>query len=74
VLWAAVRRETGRRKDRVKIRDRFADGMCSGAIVDFLATAQVGRRAPEVAEEDVLSEASEWEPRERERGEMNGEA
>jgi hypothetical protein len=63
--WAEVRRETGRGKDRFKIRDLFADERCSQAILDFLATTDVGRLAPKPAEEDAQSEASEWELRER---------
>jgi len=40
---------------------------CSQAILDFLASTQVGRRAPKPEEEeDAQSEASEWELRERE--------
>jgi hypothetical protein len=60
-----VPRETGRGKDRLKTRDLFADERCSQAIVDFLATTGVGRLAPKPVEEDVPSEASEWELRER---------
>src|ERR1700712_1722178 len=54
-------------KSRWKIRDLFADPRCSQAILDFLATTQVGRRVPKPEEEDdAQSEASEWELRERE--------
>jgi hypothetical protein len=57
-----VRRETGRGKDWLKIRDLFADERCSQAILDFLAvTTDVGRLVPKPAEEDARSEASEWE-------------
>ena len=51
-----------------EVRDLFADPRCSQAILDFLATTQVGRRVPkpEEEEEDAKSEASEWELRERE--------
>jgi len=67
-LWDTVKKETGRWKSRWKIRDLFADPRCSQAILDFLATTQVGRRAPKPEEEDEddRSEASEWELRERE--------
>ena len=66
-LWAAVREETGRGKDRFKISELFADERCSKAILDFLATTEVGRTAgPPVADEEPGSEASEWEKRERE--------
>ena len=68
MMWATVKKETGRWKSRWKIRDLFADPRCSQAILDFLATTQVGRRVPkpEEEEEDAQSEASEWELRERE--------
>jgi hypothetical protein len=42
-----VRRETGRGKDRFRLRDLFADERCSQAILDFLATTDVGRLASE---------------------------
>jgi len=68
VMWEKVKKETGRWKSRWKIRDLFADPRCSQAILDFLASTQVGRRvpAPEEEEEDAQSEVSEWELRERE--------
>jgi len=68
MTWSTVKKETGRWKSRWKIRDLFADPRCSQAILDFLASMQVGRRAPkpEEEEEDAQSEASEWELRERE--------
>jgi len=57
-----VRKETGRGKDRWKIRDRLADERCGQAVLDFLSTTGVGRRVP--AEEDAVSEVSEAELRE----------
>jgi hypothetical protein len=63
--WAEVRRETGRGKDQLKIRDLFADERCSQAILDFLATTDLGRLAPKPAEEDAPSEALAWELQER---------
>ena len=44
ILWAEVRRETGRGKDRFTIRDLFADERCTSAILDFLRTTKVGSR------------------------------
>lgn len=38
--------ETRRGKDRLKIQDLFARKRCSRAILDFLATTDVGRRGP----------------------------
>jgi ribonuclease HI len=68
-LWAEVRKETGRWKSRWKVRDLLADERCSRAVLDFLATTDVGMRVPAPAE-DAQSEVSEWELREREeRGE-----
>ena len=63
IMWADVRKETGRQNDRWKIRDLLADGRCSQVVLDFLTATDVGRRVP--AEEDAGSEASEWELRER---------
>jgi hypothetical protein len=67
----AERRCGGRRgKDRFKIHGLFADERCSQAVLDFLTSTDVGRRIPDMAEDDARSEASEWELREREeRGE-----
>jgi hypothetical protein len=45
--------------------DLLADERCSRAVLDFLATTDVGRLAPPPTEEDAQSEASEWELRER---------
>ena len=57
-----------RGKDRTKIAELFADERCSQALLDSLATTDVGRTTgPPVAEEgEGASEASEWEDRERE--------
>ena len=74
-LWAELRRETGRGKDRFKVQDLFTDERCSQTVVDFLTTADVGRRLSEMAEEDTQSEASDWgvsEWEERRREEAGG--
>ena len=62
ILRAEVRKETGRGKDRWKIRDLLADERCGQAVLDFLSTTDVGRRVP--AEEDAVSEVPEAELRE----------
>jgi hypothetical protein len=62
ILWAEVKKETGRRKDRWKIRDLLAEERCSRAVLDFLSSTDVGRRVP--AEGDAGSEVSQWELRE----------
>ena len=62
-LWAEVKKETGRWKDRWKVKDLLADGRCSRAVLDFLAATDVGRRVP-VEEEDAVSAVSELEERE----------
>jgi hypothetical protein len=62
ILWAEVK-ETGRWKDRWKIRDLLADGRCSRAVLDFLTSTDVGRRVP-AEEEDAVSAVSELEVRE----------
>jgi ribonuclease HI len=42
-LWAEVRRDTGRGRNRFKIRDLFADERCTRAILSFLRATRVGR-------------------------------
>jgi len=63
VLWAEVWKETRRGKSWWTIRDLLADARCSRAVLDFLATTDVGRLVP--GDEAAGSEASEWELRER---------
>jgi len=83
-LWATVLEETRklpgplRGWDRTSIAELLADERCSQAVLDSLATTDVGRTSgPLVAseEEDAVSEASEWEAREqaeRDLGEKGG--
>jgi hypothetical protein len=59
ILRAEVRKESGREKDRFKIRDLFADTRCSQPVLDFLAATDLGRRVPPPAEDDAQSEASD---------------
>jgi len=59
-----VKKETGRWKDRWKVRDLLADGRCSRAVLDFLSTTDVGRRVPGVEKDDAVSAVSELEVRE----------
>jgi len=47
VLWKEVRLQTGRGRDRFRIADLFADERCTDAILAFLETTDVGRRARE---------------------------
>ena len=42
ILWAEVRKETGRWKSPWRIRDLFADTRCSQAVLDFLTSTDVG--------------------------------
>jgi len=44
ILWAEIRKESGRGKDRYTIRGLLADARCSQAVLDFLSTTGVGRR------------------------------
>jgi len=44
ILWAEIRKKTGRGKPRFAIREMFADERCTGAIMDFLRTTKVGAR------------------------------
>jgi len=63
-VWAEVKKETGRWKDRWKARDLLADAGCSREVLDFLSSTDVGRRVPAEAEEDAVSAVSEMEVRE----------
>jgi len=64
ILWAEVKKETGRRKDQWKVRDLLADGRCSRAVLDFLSSTDVGRRVPAEAEDNAVSAVSELAVRE----------
>ena len=69
MLWKEVWKETGKGRRRWKAHQLFADRRCSQAVLNFLASTEVGKTVL-AAEEDARSEASEWELRERaERGE-----
>ena len=70
IPWAEVRKETGRWKDRWKIRDLQADDRCGRAVLAFLFTTDVGRRVP--AEGDAVNDVSGVERREWE-GEQEAE-
>jgi len=67
--WATVLEESRelpgptRGRDRSSIAELLADEWCSQAVLEFLATTDVGRTSgPPVADEDeyAASEASEW--------------
>jgi len=47
VLWKEVRQQTRRGRDRFRTADLFADERCTEAILTFLETTDVGRRARE---------------------------
>jgi len=65
-LWEEVWKEAGRGRWRWKAHELFAEQSCSQAVLDFLSVTEVGKTVPaEEREEDVESEASEWELRER---------
>ena len=63
-MWAEVKKETGRWKNRWKIRDLLADGRCSRVVLDFLVSTDVGRRVLAEPEDDAVSAVSELEVRE----------
>jgi len=63
-LWTEVRKET-EGEEPLEDPGFTTDERCGRAVLDFLSTTDVGRRVPAPAE-DVQSEASEWELRERE--------
>ena len=62
ILWAEVRKETGRRNDQWRIRDFLADEGCGRTVLGFRSVAGVGRWV--LAEGDAVGEASEAELRE----------
>jgi len=64
ILWAKVKNETGRWKDRWKARNLLANARCSRAVLDFLSSTDVGRRVPAEVEEDAVSVVSDLEVRE----------
>ena len=70
ILWAEVKKETGRWKGRWKVRDLLADERCVRPVLEFLNTTDVGRWAPPLEGEDAVSAVSELEVREwlQERG------
>jgi len=65
ILWAGMRKETGRWKSRWTVRDLLADGRCGQAVLDFLSFTDV-RRLVEIrwcpAHEGVAGneKADEW--------------
>jgi len=60
-LWTAVQEVTRRCKGRFKISELVADERCTRAVLDFLATMDVGRTVPPGEKEEERSEASECE-------------
>ena len=66
-LWEEARRETGRGKNRFRIRDLLADERCTQPILDFLHTTGVGSRMgprtvpPEPGGEEVEERRSKEE-------------
>ena len=65
-LWEEVWKEAGRGRWQWKAHELFAEQRCSQAVLDFLSVTEVGKTVPaEEREEDVESETSEWELRER---------
>jgi ribonuclease HI len=52
MLWTEVRLQTGRGRDRFRIADLFADERCTEAILAFLESTDVGRRARDEVREN----------------------
>jgi len=44
IMWAEIRKKTGRGKNWFTIKEMFADERCTGAVLDFLRTTRVGAR------------------------------
>jgi len=69
-LWTEARKAAGRRKNRFKVRDLFADERCTRTILDFLCTTEGGRRAEprgarEAAQNRSVDSQREWSRRVR---------
>jgi hypothetical protein len=74
ILWAEVRRETGRgKKGRFKIRDLFAGERCTRQILDFLRATEVGRRTGP-SDEEQAGEGEEGPPTGMDSGRGTGRA
>ena len=58
-----MKKETGKWKDRWKERDLLAEWRCSRAVLDFIATMDVGKRVAR-EEDDAVCAVSELEVRE----------
>jgi len=56
-MWALVEKETKRGKRKWSMAELFADERCSGAILEFIRTTDVGRKIP-VARAVTVSVAS----------------
>ena len=56
-----MKKETGKWKDRWRVRDLLADRRCSRAVLDFLSTTDVGRRVSGVEVDDAVRAVSELE-------------
>jgi hypothetical protein len=54
IIWKAVRVQTKRGRDRFRIADLFADERCTEAILEFLETTDVGRKAREEEWEQTM--------------------
>jgi len=74
ILWAEVRKETGRWKVRWKIKDLLADGRSRRPVLDFFSSTDVGVRVPPLGKVGSGSQASEWEIRQRREREEEQEA
>jgi len=63
IMWAAIRKKTGRGKNRFTIRELFADERRTGAILDFLRTTKVGARVgPRELPPEPMREEEEGDP------------
>jgi len=61
-MWARVKEETKKGKQKWRVGDLLADDRCSPAVLDFLRSTHVGRTAPPVEENlDSEDEAEEAE-------------
>jgi len=45
IIWKAVRVQTKCGRDRFRVADLIADEQCTGAILEFLESTDVGRKA-----------------------------
>jgi hypothetical protein len=65
-MWRAIGRATGRKRTNTSMTQLFGDERCTAAILEFLATTEVGVRGRrrlmgDEAEDDEEAQSEGWE-------------